>query len=255
MKINIFFSPSDFDLVHLHQEFFADSGFIVTFHGPNISEKFPTLNCIDDLHDADDAYFMEHLRLHTVKRNFIWYYQQFLKLKSVYNSDTDVFVHDGDTFFPPSLILRAKTSKLLFVTEEKVNRYNKFSKLKGISTSPKSFIANGNWMSHTLIRRIWKDLDQLKSDILECATDKNETDFSEYQILGSTMANHGWQTYKLLHFRRGDLVGQIRRDFIKESLKYYDSIAFERSHRRDLLRRLKWRLKYLMHTKNVLFYK
>lgn len=255
MKINIFFAPSDFDLVNLHQEFFLDSGFSLSFHGPNISEKFPTLNCVDDLNNSDDAYFLEQLKLHTVKRNFIWYYQQFLKLKSVYNSDTDVFVHDGDTFFPPNLISRAKKSKLLFVTDEKVKRYNEFSKLRGYATSSKSFIANGNWMSHTLVKSIWKDLDQLKSDILACATDKNETDFSEYQILGSTMANNGWQTYKLMHFRRGDLVGQISRDFITESLKYYDCIAFERSHRRDLLRILKWRLKYLIQTNNALFYK
>lgn len=172
-----------------------------------------------------------------------WYYQQYLKLKSVELSSGIIVIIDGDSFLDPKYLDHCIKNKIISTSNEDVSKYNSLLDSNGFTINKKniSYITNFGIISSELFRKKILSVDQYFQQLINyAANSKRSVDISEYQIFGNMMVEDGWKMRPLKFFRRGDLllINLFGESFtISMSLLCgYKTIAFEHAHRRGLLK-------------------
>ncbi len=170
--------------------------------------------------------------------NVGWYYQQFLKYKTVLSvSEEHVHIIDGDSITTEKW---TRSGFLASTGKSSYKKYKYFSRLAiGFSCKQYSFVTNQMVFSKSMLKemldlitaeRIGKDwLDIL----IEIITNNENAVFSEYQLYGDYIyCKKGIKPNIIKVFRRMDCIN----DTPDNALKKYGLIAYEPQHKTGYLR-------------------
>ena len=180
---------------------------------------------------------------------FGWYYQQFLKYKSVLKFEgNDFLIIDGDTIIKKEL---AKENLLCTTNKSTDERYEKLylKFFKNHTLYGKSFITNQMVFNKQYLMEMLDKIEKNFSKnwilaISDLIKSNKDILFSEYQTYAEYLLNtkNNIKVQNVKVFRRMDLIN----DSIENALKKYDILAFEHHHKTGILRKLRAKLFYLM---------
>jgi len=209
--------------------------------------KYSEVN-LTKLNDNDILDFnklKEELKL----ERFGWYYQQFLKYKSILTLDgEDFLIIDGDTIIKSSLALK----NTLFTTDKLtvVGYSNLYSKLFPThKLNGRSFITNQMLFNKNYLQEILNNIEKTNNgtwiEALANLVKNNENFmFSEYQVYAEYLLNRkkDIDVKSVSVFRRMDLIN----DSVDNALKKFDILAYEDYHKTGLLRLLRAKIYYMI---------
>ncbi|MDH6504720.1 hypothetical protein [Polynucleobacter sphagniphilus] len=169
-------------------------------------------------------------------RSIGWYLQQYLKLAHCYTSEKDLLIIDGDTIFSSTFLEKYLKNPYLMRTNEKIAEYSVSSIFQKVSDSRYSYIANAGYFSPNILKKYIDNIDDWFINTVSKVI-KNDSDFSEYQIMASLLKNEK----KIIHeknikiFRRFELIDNVSWD---NALIRYDAITIEQNHKVNMLNKL-----------------
>jgi hypothetical protein len=227
-------------------KFFKDYQiYLISPKGKESKYSESNLTKLNDNDILDFHKLKEELKL----ERFGWYYQQFLKYKSVLTLDgEDFLIIDGDTVIKPSLALR----DTLFTTDKPTvagysNLYSQLfpqHKLNG-----KSFITNQMLFNKKYLQELVDKIEETNSstwiEIVATLVKENKNMmFSEYQVYAEYLLNtkKDIDIKSVSVFRRMDLIN----DSVDNALKKFDIIAYENHHKTGLLRFFRAKMYYII---------
>jgi hypothetical protein len=207
--------------------------------------RYPTLKLIQDkviLRKEDFPLINE-----TERPN--WYYQQFLKYKTVISLDYDlVHIVDGDSFLDKKILFKEDT---IYHTNLniKINYINFINRINpNDNNQNKNFITNQFCFSKKKLNLLIDSIRDIEKNWINFFCKiliKNPNYwFSEYQLYASFIIENSIEEVKIKEikvFRRLDL---LRKVDINKGLKKYSLIAFEKSHDGGVLRKVRARIFY-----------
>lgn len=172
-----------------------------------------------------------------------WFYQQFVKLAATAaQSDNLTFIADGDTIFSARLLDEIFCNPIVLSTGENYANYDRLVKALGLSPTPFSCVANGNFFARHPVMSELATAEGFIAVLKEHILPSNGVlDFSEYQIAGSVLEPRlGSRPVRI--FRRFDLLIGMSDDKTAQkaarALQRYDAIAIERHHHSSFAKRL-----------------
>ena len=205
----------------------------------HFKEKYRYLSIRDDKEFENDVIQSELKKGAGKKRG--WYWQQYLKLRSIDFEEKRFLILDGDTFLKKSVINDIFEHNYRLAVKENFDVYNRLIKLvlPKVHLLKYSAVANCSLVEPKIIRKQIKNTQEFFLTLIsKMGGDYSSArlDISEYQIINTIQQNET-KIFNLHLFRRGELLTKKNIGKIRKADKIcYHGYAKETNHHRNFVK-------------------